>query len=133
MKAFIIWLAVAAALWTGASFGTHAYLDDNPRHVVVVVDSSYPMTREINEARLVAESLDSGRYTVFAAYSDKGRIHDFAASIQLPRLSTYGQTDPEKLKAIAARPDVAGATEVLFVTNNAAQEIPAGWTVVQVQ
>lgn len=133
MKPFLIWLGVAVTLWAGASFGTHAYLDNNPRRVVVVVDSSYPMTREINEARLVAESLDSGRYTVFAAYSDKGRIHDFANQIQLPRISAYGQADPDKLKAIAARPDVADATEVLFVTNNAAQEIPAGWTVVKVQ
>jgi hypothetical protein len=134
MKRRIAWLALAVGITTGAFGGTAAYLEANPRRVIVVLDSSYPLggswDSEMRAARRIGQSsyISGGDYAVFAAYTDKGLIHSWRPKeVALGNIQPYAPRDYERLAVLAAAPDFQAADEIFYVTTVPNQSVPAGW------
>ena len=132
MKVFAIWL-IGTLVAFGIMGGTyHLSLTSDPRKVVVVLDSSYPMTDVWHRVPRILKELDDERYTVFSLLTEKNSVHGWAARLDLGQMTPYGPRHFEKLRA-GKFPEIAEATRVYFVTNAPATELKAfdDWQVVR--
>ncbi len=132
MKPFAIWLACTLAAFGGLGGGYHAALEADPRKVLVIVDSSFPMQQDWGRVKQAVERLEDRRYTRFGLATEKGPVHGWRGRLSLGRLVPYGPRNFDKL-AQGDFPEIAEAGEVFLVTNAPQSELDRldGWTVVR--
>jgi len=119
MKTFAIWFAATLTLFGFLSGAYHAYLSENPRRVLVVIDSSFPMRAVWRKAEAELRSLNGRRYTEYALISEKARIHSWSEALRLGTLSPFAPRNFANLRNSARYPEMNSAMEVHFITNAA--------------
>lgn len=130
MKSLGIWLAVTLAAFGSAAGAYHALLAAQPRLVLVAVDSSFEMRGELDAVRRRLAELETLRYARFALYSEKARLHGWAARLDPARLRAYGPRDLERLLSGDMGPEFSEADRVVVLSNASAAELdplPGGW------
>ena len=70
MKPFSIWLAITLFAFGVFGGSYHFYLTENPRRVLVVVDSSFHMKSAWQQVSGVLKNLGSLRYAEFSRLTD---------------------------------------------------------------
>ncbi len=133
MKQILAWAALALASFGGLAAGYHRHLESDPRRVVVVVESSNAMRSAMGRVDAALDEIGARRYHEFALFTDRARVHSWAGRFSPGRISPYGPRDLSGLAALDAQPELAGADEILFLTNAepAAGAVPSGWTVMR--
>lgn len=133
MKAFGVWLAIAAAGFGALSGGYHMALSADPHRVLVVVDSSFAMKAVWHRVPALLERIENQRYTQFALATEKGPVHTYGAQLKSERLTPYAPRDFSRIDGLEDTPQFAGAQEYILVTNAPESETRnlAGWTVVR--
>lgn len=132
-KLFSIWLVIAVLGWGGAAGAEHWRLTQEPHRLAVVLDSSYPMAIDWDRALELVRQLDHARYTVFAAFTEKGLVHSWSNELNFSRVTPYAPRDRERLGKLVQAPELAKAEQILYVTSDPAPVVPAGWEIVTVQ
>jgi hypothetical protein len=117
MKAFAIWLAITLGVFGAASGGYHMYLTENPRRILVVVDSSFPMTSVWRQLPGVLAGLSRDRYTSYSLMTEKNKVHGWSPRLSLKGVTPYAPRDFSKLAGGGNYPEIDQATETYFVTN----------------
>jgi len=132
MKPFLVWLVSALLGFGGLAGGYHGYLQDNPRRIAVVVDTSYDMTAVWPRVEPALTELGAARYSAFSLVSDKRVIHGWQARLRASLADPYGPRDFTKLREFASAPEIAEAEQVYFITNAPAAAISSfgGWQVI---
>lgn len=132
MKPFLLWLALAVLGFGGLAGGYHGYLQDNPRRVAVVVDTSYDMAAVWPRVELKLAEIGATRYSAFSLVTDKRLIHGWQPRLRLSLAEPYGPRDFGKLRELAVAPEIADAETVYFLTNAPVSEtaVFSGWQVV---
>ena len=133
MKPFIIWLAIACAVFGGMSGTYHLYLSSNPRLVLVAVDSSFSMQSAWPRVADQLESLDDRHYARFSLVTEKNRVHGWDEALTLGKIVPYAPRDFSKLSDSSAYPELDEAQEKYLITNRdgAKESGLKGWTVIQ--
>ncbi len=132
MKPFLVWLALALLGFGGLAGGYHGYLQDNPRRIAVVVDTSYDMTAVWPRIESQLLQIGAARYSSFSLVTDKRVIHGWQPRLRASLAEPYGPRDFTKLRELASAPEIAEAEAVYFLTNAPASDIAPfrGWQVV---
>lgn len=132
MKPLLLWLALAILGFGGLAGGYDNYLQDNPRRVAVVVDTSYDMAAVWPRVEPKLAEIGATRYSAFSLVTDKRLIHGWQARLRLNLAEPYGPRDFGKLRELAAAPEIASADTVYFLTNAPQSEIVpfSGWQLV---
>ena len=132
MKPFLVWLVLALLGFGGLAGGYHGYLQDNPRRIAVVVDTSYDMTAVWPRVGPAMAGIGAARYSAFSLVTDKRVIHGWESRLRVTLAEPYGPRDFTKLKVLASAPEITGAEKVYFLTNAAASEIApfSGWQII---
>ena len=132
MRAFGRWLMLAVCLFGLAAGGYHVYLAAHPKRVLVILDTSYPMSAVWDEVPSALASLEGSRYTVFALASDKGRIHGWRSTLELGRSAPYAPRYLKDLRQQLAMPELGEASQVVLITNAPEKELPSSgdWKIV---
>jgi hypothetical protein len=132
MKPFVVWVVLAVLGFGGLAGGYHGYLQDNPRRIAVVVDTSYDMTPVWPRVEPAMSQIGAARYSAFSLVTDKRVIQSFEPRLRVVLADPYGPRDFAKLRELASSPEIAGAEVVYFLTNAPAADIApfSGWQVV---
>ncbi len=132
MKPFAIWLVCTLAAFGGLGGGYHAALEADPRKVLVIVDSSFPMQPVWGGVKQAVEKLQDRRYTQFGLATEKGPVHGWRGRLGLGRLAPYAPRNFDKLARGDIR-EIGEASEVYLVTNAPDDELDRldGWTVIR--
>jgi hypothetical protein len=132
MRAFGRWLMLALCLFGLAAGGYHVYLGLHPKRVLVIVDTSYPMSVVWEQVPSALASLEGSRYTEFALASDKGRIHGWRSTLDLGRSVPYAPRNLKDLRQQLQSPELGEASEIVLITNAPEKDLPAsmGWKIV---
>ena len=132
MKVFATWLIGTLVAFGILGSSYHLLLTGDPRRVVVVVDSSYPMTDMWPRVPRILKKLDDERYSVFSLMTEKSSVHDWAQRLDLGQMTPYGPRNFEKLRA-GKYPQIEEATRVYFVTNAPASDLKTfdDWQIVR--
>lgn len=131
MKPLAIWLAGFAILFGSYGGISHAMRSNDPHRVLVVVDSSFPMTGVWDQVAAELDRIDDRRYAEFALATEKRPIHSWANKLTLGAIDPFA---PCGFDEVAAYPAVAEADEVLLITTDGSCErtgLPSDWTVVE--
>ena len=134
MKSFVIWLGIALATFGTGAGAYHSYLENDPRLVLVIVDSAFEMRKALDSAKSKALQLATHPYSKVALYTERARVHGWADSVSPARISAYGPRNFERLTTGALGPEFAEADIVHFVTNAPAAQLanlPSHWQVHQ--
>ena len=131
MKPFSIWLAVTLLVFGSFGAAYHSYLTDNPRKVLVALDTSFPMQSVWHRVPRVLETFDHRRYTEFALVTDKNRIHGWSPKLVLGTVGLYAPRDFSKLTDNASYPEIDEASEKWLVTNSEPSQTVSlsGWQI----
>ena len=132
MKPFVVWLILAVFGFGGLAGGYHSYLQENPRRIAVVVDTSYDMTAVWPRVEPELMQIGAARYSAFSLVTDKRVIHGWQPRLRASLAEPYGPRDFAKLRELASAPEITGAEKVYFLTNAPAAEIApfTGWQIV---
>jgi hypothetical protein len=132
MRAFGRWLKLAVCLFGLAAGGYHVYLGSHPKKVLVILDTSYPMSAVWDQVPSVLASIEASRYTIFALASDKGRIHGWRSTLELGRNVPYAPRYLKDLRQQLGTAELGEASEVVLITNAPEKELPpsTGWKIV---
>jgi hypothetical protein len=132
MKIFVTWLIGTLVAFGILGGSYHLSLTGDPRKVVVVVDSSYPMTNMWPRVPQILKELGDERYTVFSLFTEKNGVHSWKARLDLGQMTPYGPRNFEKLRT-GKFPEIAEATGIYFVTNAPASDLNTfnDWRVVR--
>ena len=117
MKAIAGWFATAIIAFAGLGGGYHWYLGENPRRVVVVIDSSYAMQADWSSIPRHIARLEAHRYTEFALYTEKARVHGWTDRVNYEKVSPYAPRDFTPMQSYDARYEFEEASEVILLTN----------------
>jgi hypothetical protein len=117
MKPFAVWLAIFFGLFAGLSVSYHLYLTHNPRKVLVVLDTSFPMKTVWGQIPGMLDSFQDRRYTVFGMVTDKARIHGWQPRLNLGNITPYAPRELTKLIDRQTYPEIDAADQVYLVTN----------------
>lgn len=133
MKAFLKWLILALIIFGGVSSGYHFYLESNPRRILVILDSSFPMGQVWEKIPGVLEGLEGKRYAKYALASDKGLIHGWMDGLRPGRTVPYAPRNLKDMEKRLALNEIKEASEIYLVTNAISDELPAakGWKVIR--
>ena len=133
MQPFVLWLAMTVSGFGVLAGGYHAWLTANPSKVVVVLESSYPMQGAWSRVPALLERIGERRYSEFALFTEKGKVHDFAPDLSYGKIAPYAPRDFSKLERVAASSEFDDATEVLLITNAPDGEItaPRDWRILR--
>jgi len=126
MKPFSIWLAITLFAFGVFGGSYHFYLTENPRRVLVVVDSSFHMKSAWQQVSGVLKNLSSLRYAEFSLITEKNSVHGWS-----PRLNWSFS----KLKGKGNYPAIEEAGEIFFLTNADASmtEGFSGWHIIRLE
>lgn len=131
MKPLAIWLAGFGLLFGLYGGISHTVRSNDPEQILVVVDSSFPMTEVWDQVASELDRIDDRRYAEFALATEKRPIHSWAAKLTLGAIDPFA---PCGFDEVAAYPAVAEADEVVLITAEASCDrsgLPAGWTVIE--
>jgi hypothetical protein len=133
MKTFVVWLLGTLIAFGVLAGSYHLTLIGDPRKVVVIVDSSYPMTNVWPRVPKILSGLDDERYAVFSLLTEKSSVHRWQARLELGQMTPYGPRNFEKLGSGQAFPEITEAARVYFVTNAPAADLEPfdGWEIVR--
>ena len=132
-RIFLLWLVLAVLGWGGAAGVEHWRLTQAPHRLAVVLDSSFPMAADWDRAQAVVHQLDHARYTVYAAFTEKGLVHSWSSELNFARVTPYAPRDTQRLGKLALVYELAKAERMIYVTSDPAPAVPAGWEVVTEQ
>ncbi len=124
MKTLIIWLATTIGLFALAGGGYTYYLQENPKRVLVVLDSSNPMRGEWKKVRAALDKLDDQRHAEFALITEKNRVHGWATRLSLGKVNAYAPRNLGRIDTTKYT-EFEQATVVYFVTNAEPNTLPA--------
>jgi hypothetical protein len=136
MKPFLIWLVITVLVFGGLGGGYHATLTQNPRKVLVAVDSSTNMASAWPRVPETLRTLETQRYAVFCLV-DKSRVLHSPAwqpALTLGRIVPYGPPDFSKLVGPDRFAEIEQAGQKYLITTAqslAASPNLAGWTIIQ--
>ncbi|MFQ5973839.1 MAG: hypothetical protein ACE5Q3_16050 [Alphaproteobacteria bacterium] len=133
MKAFATWLLGTLAAFAILSGSYHTSLSDNPRKVLVIVDSSFPMEPVWHRVRERLKELDDQRYSEFALFTEKSRIHGWESRLSPGRFTPYGPRRFDRLLGGPTSAEFSEANTVYLLTNAPAGEIEAfgDWEIIR--
>jgi hypothetical protein len=135
MKPFSIWLAIT--LFAFGMFGGsyHFYLTENPRRVLVVVDSSFHMKSVWQQVSGELKNLSSLRYAEFSLITGKNSVHGWSPRLNLGKVSPYAPRSFSKLKGKGNYPAIEEAGEIFFLTNADASMTEGfrGWHIIRLE
>lgn len=126
MPNFRTWVVLAVSLFALAAWGYHATLSAWPKKVLVIVDSSYPMSTVWDQVPPLLRSLSAARYTIYALATDKGLVHGWQPNLELGPARPYAPRQLADLPQWLQLPERSEARETYLITNAAAAELPAG-------
>src|SRR5262245_57580362 len=104
MRPFLAWLVVALVGFGGVGGYWHTNLTESPRHVLVVVDASYPMAPDWSHVDPLLHRMSETRYATFALFTDKGKVHGWRDRLDLGPTRPYA---PRSLERVLALSEVA--------------------------
>ena len=133
MKPFLIWLTLTLTAFGSLGGAYHLALSGEPRKVLVIVDSSFPMKSIWHRVPQVLDGIGERRYAAFGLMTEKNRVHGWQSKLVLGRLAPYAPRDFAKLKAAKGAPEAEQATEVYFLTNAAEDQLDGlpSWTIIR--
>ncbi len=133
MKPFSIWAVITLIVFGAFSGGYHLYLTENPRKVLVAVDSSFPMKSVWRQVPRVLDNIDNQRYAEFTLLTGKNRIHSWLPRLELGTVVPYAPRDLSRLTDKGNYLELDEATEKYLVTNAAPSETANfdGWHIIQ--
>lgn len=117
MKAFMKWLALTLIFFGGFSAGYHFYLKSNPRRVLVILDTSFPMGQVWDKVPEVLSSMENRKYSKYALASEKGLIHGWADELKPGRTVPYAPRNIDDLDKKLAIDEIKDASEIYLITN----------------
>jgi hypothetical protein len=134
MKPFLVWLAIVILVFGGLGGGYHAMLLQNPRKVLVAVDSSFQMKSAWSRVPNLLDSLDNDRYTVYTLVTEKNPIHSWKSTLNLGALVPYAPLDLAKLTGPEKYPEIEQAAQKYLITTD--QTLSSNpdfkeWTIIQ--
>jgi hypothetical protein len=119
MKPFLLWCVVFFGLYGVLSSAYHVYLTRHPRHVLVAVDTSFPMQAVWSQVPDTLATLQAPRYTLFGLITDKVRIHPWQSRLELGHLQPYAPRALAQMLDQRRYPEIAAADQIYVVTNAA--------------
>jgi len=122
MKLFATWALTFIVAFGTLSGAYHLYLNNNPRKILVVVDSSFAMQSVWNRIPQMLEHIDRRRYSVYGLITEKGRIHGWTDQLNLGKVSPYAPRSFSGLSEVKY-PEIAEASELYLVTNAEAAQL----------
>lgn len=133
MRAFALWLLLTLAGFGGLGGGYHLSLRGDPHRVLVVVDSSFVMKPDWHRVFGALDRIENRRYTQFALATEKGPVHGYRGQLDARRLTPYAPRDFSRLENLENTSELAGAEEIILVTNAPASSTVglSGWTIVR--
>jgi hypothetical protein len=117
MKPFSIWLAITLFAFGVFGGSYHFYLTENPRRVLVVVDSSFHMKSVWQQVSGVLKNLSSLRYAEFSLITEENSVHGWSPRLNLGKVSPYAPRSFSKVKGKGNYPAIEEAGEIFFLTN----------------
>ena len=119
MKSFLTWLGICFLFISALAVYTHWDLESNPKTVLVVVDSSFPMAEKAFSLKSALKGVLDQRYTRFALADKMALLQNWTTgTLPLEKITFYGSRD---LKALGAEGENLknrlGAERVVYVTN----------------
>ena len=137
MKPFSIWLAITLFAFGVFGGSYHFYLTENPRRVLVVVDSSFHMKSAWQQVSGVLKNLGSLRYAEFSLclITEKNSVHGWSLRLNLGKVSPYAPRSFSKLEGKGNYPAIKEAGEIFFLTNADASmtEGFSGWHIIRLE
>ena len=116
MKTFAAWLVLVLLAFGTYGAGYHFLLASDPRRVLVVLDSSGPMSAVWSQVSSTLADIERRRYSSFALVTEKRRVHGWSDELDIGTLRPFAPRDLSRL-ADASFPEVEEADEILFLTS----------------
>jgi len=97
--------------------------------VLVVVDSSFPMTEVWNKVPAELDEIDDQRYSEFALATEKSLVHSWSQELRLGAVTAFAPCD---FAEIATYAEVADADELILITTSTSctTEAFSDWTII---
>jgi len=132
MKAFLLWLAIAMAVFAGSGVGYHLYLNKNPRKVLIAIDSSFEMNPVWHQAQTELEKISRQRYVRFCIVTEKNKVHGWMMPpADIGKITPYAPRDFSKLVGKDKYPEIEQAQKRYLITNAAQTQEFDGWEIVR--
>lgn len=134
MKPFLIWLVITILVFGGIGGGYHAMLTQNPRKVLVAVDSSFQMKSAWPRVPDLLDSLDNHRYTTYSLVTEKKLIHSWEFTLTLNGVVPYAPADYSKLIGPEKYAEIGQAQRKILITTDqtlASNPDFKGWEIIQ--
>ena len=119
MQPFLVWCALLGSLYAGLAGAYHVYLTHYPRHVVVALDTSYPMHTVWSQVPATLATIQQRRYTQFSLITDKAKLHSWQPTLTLGALQPYAPRALVSLLDPHTYPALCTADQIYVVTNAA--------------
>jgi hypothetical protein len=131
LKPFLQWLAFTLGGFGSLGGGYHLYLTQHSSHVVVVLDSSFSMQRDLPQIRAALDEISDRRYAKFSLYTEKGIVHSWRPRLSADNVTFYAPRDWSRLSSLRSNAEFSQANDTILITNDpAAPNPPSDWTVV---
>jgi hypothetical protein len=97
--------------------------------VLVVVDSSFPMTEVWDRVSGELDEIDDQRYSEFALATEKSLVHSWSQELRLGAVTPFAPCD---FGEIAAYTEIANADDLILITTSAScpTKAFADWSVI---
>ena len=127
MKPLAFWV-IGLAIALGA-FVVIVNLVRETDRVLVVVDSSFPMTEVWNKVPAELDEIDDQRYSEFALATEKSLVHSWSQELRLGAVTAFAPCD---FAEIATYAQVADADELILITTSmsCSTEAFSDWTII---
>lgn len=127
MKPLAFWV-IGLAIALGA-FVVVVNLVRETDRVLVVVDSSFPMTEVWNRVPAELDEIDDQRYSEFALATEKSLVHSWSQELRLGAVTAFAPCD---FGEIMAYTEVADADELILITTSTSCSTEAftDWTII---
>lgn len=134
LKPFLQWLAFTLGGFGSLGGGYHLYLQQHSLHVVVVLDSSFSMQRDLPQIRAALDEISNRRYAKFSLYTEKGIVHSWRPRLSADNVTFYAPRDWSRLSSLGNNAEFSEANETILITNDPeAPNPPLDWTVVHLR
>ena len=127
MKPLAFWV-IGLAIALGA-FVVIVNLVRETDRVLVVVDSSFPMTEVWNRVPAELDEIDDQRYSEFALATEKSLVHSWSQELRLGAVTAFAPCDFDEITTYT---EVADADELILITTSTScsTEAFSDWTII---
>jgi hypothetical protein len=128
VKAFAFWLAGFVVVFGAVALIINAVRTTD--RVLVVVDSSFPMTQVWDRVPRELDRLDDERFTEFALATEKNLIHTWSPRLDLAGINPFAPCDFDEIEDY---PEVGEADRLILITTNGSCEtgnLTEAWSVI---